>query len=109
LNVFIINHKFLQLKLKIIWFENYLGLAVNIIGLKQQYLLTPYYFWPRTNAWEQLKLELDSKFWLTEKEKIDILRTTRNVMDYWLSYRNTKNADNLREDFKEIEVLTLYN
>ena len=43
------------------------------------YPLTQYYFWPRTEAWEQLKLELDSKPWLSEKEKISILNLATDI------------------------------
>ena len=67
------------------------------------------YFWPKTEAWEQLKLELDSKLWLTKKEKEQILQTTGDVMKYWLSYRNTKTVENLKEEFKEIDVLLINN
>ena len=62
-----------QLKLKIIWFKDFLGLAIDQVDFNQRYSLTPYYFWPKTEAWEQLKLELDSKGWLPEKEKVLIL------------------------------------
>ena len=90
-----------QLKLKIIWFKDFLGLAIDQVNFNQRYSLTPYYFWPKTEAWEQLKLELDSKLWLTQEAKINILQVTSNVMKYWLSNRNTKTT----EDFKEIEIL----
>ncbi len=93
------NNKQFQLKLKVAWFKNFLGLAIDQVNLDNQYSLTPYYFWPRTEAWEQIKLELDSKSWLTKDEKIKILKTTGDVMSYWLSNRNTKTASNLREDF----------
>jgi hypothetical protein len=39
-----------QLKLKIAWFKNFLGLAIDQVNLDQQYSLTPYYFWPKTEA-----------------------------------------------------------
>ena len=91
-----------ELKLKVFWFKNVLGLAIDQVNLNQKYPLTNYYFWPKTEAWEQLKLELDSKLWLTKKEKEQILQTTGDVMKYWLSYRNTKTVENLKEEFKEI-------
>ena len=69
--------------------------------------ITNYYFWLKTEAWEQLKLELDSKLWLGTDEKIEILKTTGEVMNYWLSQRNTKFTKNLKESFPEIEVLAL--
>ena len=96
-----------QLKLKIAWFKNFLGLAIDQVNLDQRYSLTPYYFWPKTEAWEQLKLELDSKNWLTQKEKLDILKIASNVMEYWLSYRNKKTAQDLIEDFEGVEIVTI--
>jgi 30S ribosomal protein 3 len=101
------NNKQFQLKLKVAWFKNFLGLAIDQVNLDNQYSLTPYYFWPRTEAWEQIKLELDSKPWLTKDEKIKILKTTGDVMSYWLSNRNTKTASNLREDFIGVEIVNL--
>jgi 30S ribosomal protein 3 len=96
-----------KLRLKIVWFKDFLGLAIDQVSLKREYSLTPYYFWPKTEAWEQLKLELDSKLWLGTDEKIEILKTTGEVMNYWLSQRNTKFTKNLKESFPEIEVLAL--
>tara|TARA_B100000475_G_scaffold115936_1_gene84538 strand:+ start:1155 stop:1469 length:315 start_codon:yes stop_codon:yes gene_type:complete len=101
------NNQTFQLKLKVAWFKNFLGLSIDQVVGNQKYAMTPYYFWPRTEAWEQLKLELDSKLWLTEEEKIKLLKTAGDVMNYWLSYRNTKTAENLKESFQDIELLTL--
>ena len=94
-----------ELKLKVFWFKNVLGLAIDQVTLNQKYPLTTYYFWPKTEAWEQLKLEVDSKLWITKKEKEKILQTTGDVIKYWLSYRNTKAVENIKEEFKEIDVL----
>ena len=96
-----------QLKLKIAWFKNFLGLAIDQVNLGQRYALTPYYFWPKTEAWEQLKIELDSKSWLTKTEKLHILKLTSKVMEYWLSYRSTKTAQDLAEEFEGIEIGTI--
>ena len=95
------------LKLKIFWFKNFLGLAIDQVNLKQNYSLTPYYFWPKTEAWDQLKLELDSKLWIKKHEKERILKTAREVMEYWLSYRNAKTVKSFKEEFKEIEVILI--
>ncbi len=98
-----------ELKLKVFWFKNVLGLAIDQVTLNQKYPLTTYYFWPKTEAWEQLKLEVDSKLWITKKEKEKILQTTGDVIKYWLSYRNTKAVENIKEEFKEIDVLLINN
>ena len=99
--------KQVHLKLKVVWFKNFLGLAIDQVNLNQQYSLTPYYFWPKTEAWKQLEIELDSKLWLDHNEKMQILKSAGDVMNYWLSYRNTKTAENLKESFQDIELLTL--
>ena len=96
-----------KLKLKVAWFKENLGLAIDQISSDYNSLLTPYYFWPKTEAWEQLKLELDSKLWLTQVEKVEILKVTSNVMNYWLSFRNTRTVKDLQEEFQEIEILTI--
>ena len=46
---------------------------------------------------------------LTQKEKEKILQTTGDVIKYWLSYRNTKAVENIKEEFKEIDVLLINN
>jgi 30S ribosomal protein 3 len=94
-----------QLKLKIVWFKNFLGLAIEQVILNQHYSLTPYYFWPKTEAWEQLKLELDSKLWLTQEEKVRILKVIGDVMNYWLSNRSTKTIKDLLEDLPQTEII----
>ena len=95
-----------HLKLKVAWFKNFLGLAIDQVSLdKQQYSLTSYCFWPKTEAWKQLELELDSKLWLNQEEKVKILKTAGDITNYWVSYRNTKSVNQLKEDFKRVEVV----
>ena len=56
-----------RLKLKAVWGKNFLGLAIDQVNDIYNLPITTYYFWPRTEAWEQLKLELDSKLWLNKE------------------------------------------
>ena len=93
-----------QLKLKVAWFKESLGLSIDQVSLNQRYSLTSYYFLPRTQAWEQLDLELDSKPWLTTDEKIKILKTAGDIMEYWLSYRNGKNIEQLKKDLYKMDI-----
>ena len=75
------------------WLENFLGLAIDNVILNQSYSLTPYYFWPKTEALEQLKLELDSKLWLCQEDKVKILKLAGDVISYWFSNRDLKTAN----------------
>ena len=98
-----------QLKLRVLWFRDFLGLGINQVTLEQQYPITSYYFWPRTEAWEQLKSELDSKTWLSKTEKVEILNLTTDIINYWRQYRNTENSQNVEKDFFEADFLDLQN
>ena len=74
----------MKLKLKVLWLPNLLGFALDWEGMQSSFPATQYYFWPRTEAWDQLKLELDSKFLVTEEEKIKILNFITEIMNFWL-------------------------
>ena len=100
-------NKPLQLRLKVLWIKDFLGFAVDQVDSEEKYALTPYYLWPKTEAWEQLKLKLDSKCWLAQEDKTAILKTTSDVMEYWLLYRDNKTVKNFKDKFKEVEIPTL--
>jgi len=90
-----------KLKLRVLWLKNVLGLAIDQIIVNQAFPLTPYYFWPRTEAWDQLKLELDAKSWLTEKEKIIVLNLATDVITNWRNSRNSENFESIADNFSE--------
>ena len=84
----------MNIKFKILWLENSLGLAIDQVNLNNYTPLTSYYFWPRSNVWEQTRFELNSKEWLAEREKIIILNKVTEILNSW--QKNTKN--NLSQD-----------
>ena len=92
-----------QLKLKAIWGKNFLGLAIDqVIGV-YQLPITAYYFWPRTEAWEQLRLELELKPWINEEEKIKVLNSAAKLMNFCMQeYRNTESIEIVKKRFKEV-------
>ena len=96
-----------ELQLKVLWLKNVLGLAIDQKVIKHRYPVTQYYFWPRTEAWDQLKLELDSKGWLPEKEKVLILNLATDVITHWRTNRNTDSIDTVQNQFKEAVFVDL--
>ena len=92
----------LELRLKIIWHEKFLGLAVFQSTLKDSIPLTTYYLWPKTAAWEQLKLDLDSKFWLSGQEKIKVLNATAEVMNYWKKNHKPNEVNDFLNSFGDL-------
>lgn len=92
-----------QLKLKAVWGKNFLGLAIDQVIGSYQLPVTTYYFWPRTEAWEQLRLELELKPWIQEEEKIKILNSAAKLMNFCMQeYRNTESIETVKKRFKEI-------
>jgi len=101
-----------QLKLKVLWLPNSLGLAINqTLASSPSNLvyrpLTSYYFWPKTGVWEQLKLELDSRLWLPEKEKVKTLNLVSDLINYWQKYKSIEKVENIEKNFSEVLFLEL--
>lgn len=80
-----------NLELQVLWLESSLGLAVNQETPRGSMPLTPYYFWPISEAWEQIQVELNSKPWITEEERIKLLNLVVDVMNEWQDSRNFSN------------------
>ncbi len=91
-----LDSKFL---LKIVWLESKLGIAVDQVIGQANSPLTIYFFWGEQiqgeSAWDRLKFELDSKHWISEIAKNDILNQATNVINYW---------QDLREENKKVTI-----
>ena len=94
-----------QIKLKVLWLKNSLGLAIDYKLSNQTYSLSQYYFWPKTEAWDQLKLELETKHWLTKPEKIKVLNLTTKVMNQWKNSQSLENFDVMETDCSGINII----
>ena len=98
---------FVCLELKILWAKNFLGLSIDQVSTRHNLPITNYYFWPKTEAWEQLKIELGLKPWLEEKEKIKILNLAAEVMNFWRANRNTETVETVITRFSDANFVKI--
>jgi len=97
----------LKLKLNVFYAENFLGLSIDRVNGSYTLPVTSYYLWPRTNAWEQIKLELDSKPWIDNTEKVKILNDTVEIMDYWRENNSTQNIALIKTKFPNLNCINV--
>ena len=76
-----------NLKLQVLWLDDSLGLAINQKTPEGLLPLTPYYFWPVSEAWEQIRFELDSKPWIPKEDRIRLLNSVVKAMNEWQDSR----------------------
>lgn len=73
-----------RLVLKFIWMEKNIGLGLDqVIQGHGTVPLSPYFFWPRKDAWEELKTTLESKPWISQKKMIILLNQATDIINLW--------------------------
>jgi 30S ribosomal protein 3 len=77
--------------LRFLWLEKNIGISLDQVVPGHGIIpLSPYFFWPRKDAWEELKSKLDSKKWISSKTTIILLNQATNIINLW-----QQNATNL--------------
>lgn len=69
--------------LKFLWLEKVIGVALDQNVNGKTLPLTEYFFWPRNDAWEDIRLELLTRSWVSKNESILILNQITEVINFW--------------------------
>nr|YP_007517003.1 putative ribosomal protein 3 [Euglena viridis]AEY70776.1 putative ribosomal protein 3 [Euglena viridis] len=87
--------------LKFLWLEKSIAVCLDQKIGDRTTPLTEYFFWPQKDAWEEMKIFLENKAWITENESILLLNQITEVINDWQGKDSIQRKDTarLREKF----------
>lgn len=96
-----------EYKLNFIWTERNIAVAVDQVYSRGQVSpLTEYFFWPRKDAWDELRMALEARPWIPERDKVILLNRTTEVINTWqVEGENRPSLDVVKAEFPDCSFM----
>lgn len=95
-----------EFKLRFLWLQKNIAVAVDqTFRDGNSSPLTEFFFWPRKDAWEELKAALEAKNWISERDTVLLLNRTTEVINFWQEEGEKHTLEEAREQFPDCEFL----
>jgi 30S ribosomal protein 3 len=69
--------------LKFLWLDKTLAVALDQKVSDRFTPLTEFFFWPQTDAWEEMKLFFEANDWIDQDNSIILLNQITEVINEW--------------------------
>nr|YP_009032708.1 putative ribosomal protein 3 [Euglenaformis proxima]AGL11974.1 putative ribosomal protein 3 [Euglenaformis proxima] len=79
--------------LKFIWLEKSIGVSLDQVMGSKTNPLTEYFFWPQQDSWEEMKLFLEKRSWISQAYSISLLNQITDVITFWQEKDSIKSND----------------
>ena len=79
-----------QFVLKVLWLDKNIAIALDKKIGKTISPITEYFFWPKKDAWEELKIQLEARSWIDSDDTLTLLNQTVKIINFWQT-KGTKN------------------
>lgn len=71
-------------RLNFLWLDKNIAVAVDQVYARgAQSPLTEYFVWPRRDAWDELRVALEAKPWIADRDRIVLLNRLTEVINFW--------------------------
>lgn len=83
-----------EFRLNFLWMEKNIAVGVDQVYARGNSApLTEFFVWPRKDAWEELKVALEGRAWISDVDKIRLLNRLTEVINFWMGPTVEANPD----------------